>query len=135
MKFTLHSFRCLAATIVVAGVLRETTAQETLTIEFVDRRESLGEIAFRMGHLQVEKDIRWLNLNLEFIYSITLPEGLTSLIDLDLGQNWLTNLTLPEGLTSLEKLWLYRNRLTNLTFPNSLPSLEVLSLWRNQFST
>ena len=133
MKFTLHSFRCLAATLAVAGVLRETTAQETLTIEYQD---SDGE----WHSLPVEKDILHLS-NLfdghldqieESMRDLILPEGLTNLESFRLIGTKLTNIVFPNSMPNLEDILMKGSQLTNIVFPNnSMPNLEEIHIFQN----
>ena len=164
MKFTLHSFRCLAATLAVAGVLRETTAQETLTIEYTTRVNSWSE-PVRL-FVEVEKDIRTLanysgdipashfgmmttlilpegltNLKslscvgLSRLFHIVLPKGMTSLEFLLIGNSSLSNFVLPEGMTSLTNISIYDNSLTNFVLPEDMTSLNHLHLGRSTHLT
>ena len=146
MKFILHSFRCLAATLAVAGVLRETTAQETLTIEYTTRANIWSDPAVHF--VEVEKDIRQLGgrssvhipvQHRSIMTTLILPEGMSSLEDLDLlffrrnavGSlpGILTHLVLPEVMPSLKILRLGGTSLTNIVLPKSMPSLETLELY------
>ena len=150
MKFTLHSFRCLAATLAVAGVLRETTAQETLTIEYTTRVNSWSEPVRHF--VEVEKDIRQLGgrssvhipvQHRSIMTTLILPEGMSSLEDLDLlffrrnavGSlpGILTHLVLPEVMPSLKILRLGGTSLTNIVLPKSMPSLKNLNIIGNWF--
>ena len=92
----------------IAGTI-PATAQEKLEIQIT-----------RLGvprTIEVDRDIRELNLSESGLTSLTLPEGLTNLKKLYLYNNELTSLTLPEGLTNLTSLSLYNNQLTNLFLP------------------
>ncbi len=147
MKFTLHSFRCLATTLAVAGVLRETTAQETLTIEYTtvnNRAESVRHF------VEVEKDIREFGnvgnysgdiplSHFDRMATLILPEGLSSLKRLDIKFNNQANrlsrpffhIVLPKGMTSLEFLRLGHGRLTNLVLPEGMTSLTNIVTYDN----
>ena len=86
--------------------LKETTAQETLKVEY-----TLEDIEGVRHELQVEEDIEELKFSGAPFASITLPEGSTELRKLWIGHarpgGNMTNLTLPEGLMSLEQLTLW----------------------------
>ena len=150
MKFTLHFFRCLAATLAVAGVLRETTAQETLTIEYTTRSWSEPVRHF----VEVEKDIREfgrtsghiLHQHFGIMTTLILPEGMPSLEDLDLRffrrnavgapPGYLTHLVLPKSMPSLESLRLSStDELTHLVLPKSMPSLKTILIQEHQSVT
>lgn len=82
--------------------------------------------------IEVDRNIRQLDLYHSGLTSIILPDGLTNLKRLNLDNNKLTNLTLPEGLTNLKRLNLDNNRLTNLTLPEGLTNLKSLRLGHNE---
>ena len=86
-----------------AGGFWETTAQETLTIEY-----TLEGVEGIRHELQVDADEEVLEFENIPLTSLTLPEGLTKLRELKVN-GWLIderrpitlkNLTLPEGLRS-----------------------------------
>ena len=109
-----------------AGGLWETTAQETITIEY-----TLEGVEGVRHELQVEKDVEVLTFDYIPLTSLTLPKGLMRLRDLRVGNFGyhgcnLKNLILPEGLKSLE---VFRSRgcgLTNLTLPKGLVHMRDL---------
>ena len=110
-----------------AGGFWETTAQETLTIEY-----TLEGVEGVRHELQVDADEEILEFENIPLTSLTLPEGLTRLRELKVNffgfSPWgsMTNLTLPEGLKSLEKLELWNCGLTNLTLPKGLVRMRYL---------
>ena len=120
----------LLAAACFAGGLQETTAQETLTIEY-----TLEGIEGIRHELQVDADEEVLKFENIPLTSLTLPEGLTRLRELKVN-GWLIDerrgialkkLTLPEGLSRLEKLdLLYCEELTNLTLPKGLVRVNWL---------
>ncbi len=110
-----------------AGGLWQTTAQETLTIEY-----TLEGVEGVRHELQVDADEKVLKFENIPLTSLTLPEGLTrlSVLKVDFGFRGgnMTNLTLPEGLRSLEILGLWRCGLTNLTLPKGLVQMRDLRI-------
>ena len=147
-----RSIRCLAATLAVAGVLRETTAQETLTIEYTTRANTWSDPAVHF--VEVEKDIRELpsrstdkfgrtvpipREHFSTMTTLILPEGMPSLEELNLlffRQNAfgslpgiLTHLVLPESMPSLKILRLGGTQLTNIVLPEGLTSLKTLDIY------
>ena len=140
MNLFCNSFRCLAATLAVAGVLRETTAQETLTIEYTTRVNSWSEPVRHF--VEVEKDIRELRnysgdipvSHFSMMTTLIFPEGMTSLETLTclFGPfSSLTNIVLPKGMTSLESLNLSHSRLTNIVLPEDMTSLKRIDIYDN----
>ena len=105
-----------------------TSAQERLEIQVTETNGVSRTI-------EVDWNIRQLDLYYSGLTSIILPEGLTNLETLGLSHNQLTNLILPEGLTNLEYLDLYKNQLTSLTLPEGLTSLEGLDLDGNELTS
>ena len=114
-----------------AGGLWQTTAQETLTVEY-----TLEGVEGVRHELQVDADEEILEFKDIPLTSLTLPEGLTRLRELEVN-GWLIderrpitlkNLTLPEGLRRLERLVLLNCKLTNLTLPKGLVSLYSLQI-------
>lgn len=104
----------------------ETTAQETLTIEY-----TLEGVEGIRHELQVDADEEILEFENIPLTSLTLPEGLTRLRELKVEFDFspwgsMTDLTLPEGLSSLEKLELWNCGLTNLTLPKGLVRMRYL---------
>ena len=114
----------MAAACFVGG-LWQTTAQETLTIEY-----TLEGVEGVRHELQVDADEDVLEFENIPLTSLTLPEGLTRLRELKVFMGWpggtLPNLILPEGLRSLEQLRLWNCGLTNLTLPKGLVMLDWL---------
>ena len=109
-----------------AGGLQETTGQETLTVEY-----TLEGVEGIRHELQVDADEEVLKFKDIPLTSLTLPEGLTRLRELEVDFGWpslgsMTNLTLPEGLRSLETLKLWNCGLTNLTLPKGLVRMWYL---------
>ena len=82
--------------------------------------------------LLVEDDIEVMIF--KGLKSITLPEGLTNLRNLEAHNGSLTNISLPEGLTNLTSLVLSHNQLTRFTLPEGLSNLELLSIRNNQLT-
>ena len=111
-----------------AGEFRQTTAQETLTVEY-----TLEGVEGVRHELQVDADEKVLKFEGIPLTSLTLPEGLTNLRVLEFKNTSLTSLTLPGGLTRLSVLKVdfgFRGGdMTNLTLPEGLRSLEILGLW------
>ena len=123
MKFTLHSFRCLAATLAVAGVLRETTAQETLTVQF---QNTDGE-----WHSVREENLgAFLGRSSEYIRALILPEG-SELDWFIFSGGPLTNIVFPNSMPNLEEILIKGSQLTNIVFPNSMPNLEEIHIFQN----
>ena len=114
----------LAAVALLCG--REVLAQETVEIRYTK-----GGVSHTV---EVNRNIRQLDLYHSGLTSITLPEGLTNLTGLLLINNQLTNLIFPEGLTSLEVLHLSNNQLTDFTFLEGLMNLWRLDLSDNQLT-
>ena len=110
-----------------AGGLWQTTAQETLTIEY-----TLEGVEGVRHELLVDADEEFLKFENIPLTSLILPEGLTKLRELKVdfgfrGGN-MTNLTLPEDLRSLRKLDLWYCGLTDLTLPKGLMQVNWLSI-------
>ena len=61
-----------------------------------------------------------------------MPNGLGSLVELNLSGNQLTNLSLPPSLRSVGSLGLSNNRLTNAGFLANLTQLNSLDLENNR---
>ncbi len=111
-----------------AGGLWQTTAQETLTVEY-----TLEGVEGVRHELQVDADEEVLEFEGIPLTSLTLPEVLTRLRKLRVGilghhDCNLKNLTLPEGLRSLEYLELWECGLTNLTLPKGLVRMRYLNV-------
>ena len=115
----------LAAAACFAGEFWQTTAQETLTVEY-----TLEGVEGVRHELQVDADEEVLKFENIPLTSLTLPEGLTRLRELEVIMGWpggtMPNLILPEGLRSLERLHLWNCGLTNLTLPKGLVMLDWL---------
>ena len=109
-----------------AGGFQQTTAQETLTIEYtLEGTEGIRH------ELQVDADERVLKFENIPLTSLTLPERLTELSILKISlqrDSSMTNLTLPEGLRSLKILDLWNCGLTNLTLPKGLVQMRDLRI-------
>ena len=116
------------------------SAQETVEIQYTkDGVSHTVEVDREIRRWSfVNREIRSWNFQrpLSSVSSITLPEGLTKLRELEVN-GWLIderrpitlkNLTLPEGLRRLERLSLLNCRLTNLTLPKGLVSLYSLQI-------
>lgn len=102
-------------------------AQPTLIIQ--------GERAGAAFEIQFPADVADLDFSNFGLTSITLPEGLTNLKTLNLGDNDLLSLTLPDDLTNLEELYLYNNRLHFLALPNDLINLKTLNINNNKLNS
>ena len=115
----------LLASACFADEFWETTAQETLTIEY-----TLEGVEGVRHELQVDADEEILEFKDIPLTSLTLPEGLTRLRELEVFMGWpggtMPNLILPEGLRSLETLELWNCGLTNLTLPKGLVRVNWL---------
>lgn len=74
--------------------------------------------------IEVDRDIRQLDLCQSGLTTITLPNGLTSLKVLYLGINQLTSLALLKGLVNLGSLWFDNHQLTNFVLSPDTASYE-----------
>ena len=114
-----------------AGGFWETTAQERLTIEY-----TLEGVEDVRHELQVEKDVEVLKFEDPPLASLTLPEGLTKLRELEVDFPYSpplygpTSLTLPEELISLEELTLWQCRFEQPNFAQGIGAVAVCEAYR-----
>ena len=107
-----------------AGEFWQTTAQETLTVEYT--------LEGVRHELQVDADEEVLEFENIPLTSLTLPEGLTRLRELTVNSGSLTNLSLPNEVVDLRNLAISDNRLTALKLPEDL-ARDVGSVYLGAF--
>ena len=117
-------YRFLLPALLVSLAGQTARAQQTLTIQ--------GERAGAAFEIQFPADVADLDFSNFELTSITLPEGLTNLKTLNLGDNDLLSLTLPDDLTNLEELNLGNNSLTIFSLPNGLTDLKEFEINGNR---
>ncbi|HEY6228158.1 MAG TPA: SUMF1/EgtB/PvdO family nonheme iron enzyme [Verrucomicrobiae bacterium] len=119
----------------IRGALQKPTGPLT-------EQDMLGLTNLNAGHrnirsiegLEAARNLVSLDLQINSLTNVSVPNGLTKLAVLNLNINSLTNCTLPDGLTNLTTLSLEGNSLTTLVLPQGLTALNGLDLANNNIS-
>ena len=89
----------------------------------------------RIDGLETARNLVSLNLQINVLTNVAIPNTLAKLVSLDLLGNFLTNCSIPSGLTNLATLVLGGNELRNLALPATLTGLTNLDLEGNQLAS
>jgi formylglycine-generating enzyme required for sulfatase activity len=108
------------------------TQQDMLALTNLDASR---HVVRRIDGLETARNLISLNLEINVLTNVTIPNTLTKLVSLDLLGNSLTNCSIPNALTNLATLIVGGNALRNLTLPANLTGLTNLDLEGNELAS